>query len=48
MTWEGGHRVPGIFWGGDIKPGVIDEIGSTMDLFPTFLDLSNSSKVWIE
>ncbi|MAM49833.1 MAG: arylsulfatase [Flavobacteriaceae bacterium] len=45
MTWEGGHRVPGIFWGGDIKPGVIDEIGSTMDLFPTFLDLSNSSKV---
>jgi len=45
MTWEGGHRVPGIFWGADIKPGVIDEIGSTMDLFPTLLDLSNSSKV---
>ena len=45
MTWEGGQRVPGIFWGADIKPGVIDEIGSTMDLLPTIVDLSNSEKI---
>ena len=45
MTWEGGHRVPGIFWGADIKPGVIDQIGSTLDLFPTIVDLSNSDKL---
>ena len=36
-TWEGGMREPGIFWGpGKIKPGVISELGSTMDLFTTF------------
>ena len=36
-TWEGGMREPGIFWGpGNIKPGVITELGSTMDLFTTF------------
>jgi len=45
MTWEGGQRVPAIFWGADIKSGVIDEIGSTMDLFPTIVDLSNSAKI---
>ena len=45
MTWEGGHRVPGIFWGADIKQGVINEIGSTMDLFPTLVSLSDSDKV---
>jgi len=36
-TWEGGMREPGIFWGpGQIKPGLITEVGSTMDLFATF------------
>ena len=45
MTWEGGHRVPGIFWGANIKPGVINQIGSTLDLFPTIVDLSNSDKL---
>jgi len=44
-TWEGGHRVPGIFWGGDIKPSVIDDLGSTMDIFPTILEMSNSAQV---
>ena len=44
-TWEGGHRVPGIFWGGDIKPSVIDDLGSTMDIFPTILEISNSGQV---
>ena len=40
-TWEGGHRVPGLFWGGPVKSGTISELGSTMDLFPTFLDIAN-------
>ncbi|MDP4680819.1 MAG: sulfatase [Cyclobacteriaceae bacterium] len=35
-TWEGGMRVPGIFWWpGKLASGVIDEMGSTMDLLPT-------------
>jgi len=35
-TWEGGMRVPGIFWWpGKIKPGVTREIASTLDLLPT-------------
>ena len=45
MTWEGGQRVPGIFWGADIKPGVIDQIGSTMDLLPTIVDFTNAEKI---
>ena len=45
MTWEGGHRVPGIFWGADIKPGVIDQIGSTMDILPTIIDFTNAEKI---
>lgn len=36
MTWEGGMRVPGIFWWpGTIEPGIITEVGSTLDLFTT-------------
>ncbi len=36
-TWEGGYRVPAIFsWPGRIEPGVIGELGSTVDLFKTF------------
>lgn len=36
-TWEGGMREPCIFWGpGNIKPGLISDLGSTMDLFTTF------------
>lgn len=35
-TWEGGMRVPGIFWmPGKIKPQVVTEIGSTLDLLTT-------------
>ncbi len=45
MTWEGGQRVPGIFWGADIKPGVIDQIGSSMDLLPTIVDFTNTKKI---
>ncbi|MBT8185708.1 MAG: sulfatase-like hydrolase/transferase, partial [Eudoraea sp.] len=36
-TWEGGMREPAIFWGpGLIAPGLVTDIGSTMDLFTTF------------
>ena len=44
-TWEGGQRVPGIFWGASINPEVITDIGSTMDIFPTLLEMSNSTMV---
>ena len=40
-TWEGGVRVPTIFWGHNIKPGVISDLGSTLDIYTTFLSLSN-------
>lgn len=40
-TWEGGMREPAIFWGPElIKPGLVDELGSTMDLFTTFSSLA--------
>lgn len=40
-TWEGGMREPGIFWGpGTIEPGLVTEIGSTMDLFATFSSMA--------
>lgn len=36
-TWEGGMREPTIFWApGRIKPGIINDLGTTMDLFTTF------------
>ena len=28
-------------WGAGIKPGVINDLGSTMDIFPTLLEMSN-------
>jgi len=45
MTWEGGMRVPGLFWWpGTIAPDVVtDEIGSTSDLLATFLSLSGGT-----
>ena len=40
-TWEGGMREPAIFWGpGLIKPGLVSDLGSTMDLFTTFSSLA--------
>jgi len=40
-VWEGGVRVPGIFWWpGHIKPGVVSDIGTTMDVFATALHLA--------
>ena len=35
-TWEGGVRTPAIFWWpGTVKPAVVTDIGSAMDLFAT-------------
>jgi len=42
-TYEGGMREPTIFWQpGTIKPGVVTEIGSTLDLLPTFCNLAGA------
>ncbi len=41
-TWEGGMRVPGIFWWpGKLKPGIITNMGSTLDLFTTASSLAD-------
>ena len=44
-TWEGGHRIPAIaYWPGTIQAGsVTDQTALTMDLFPTFASLANTS-----
>ena len=40
-TFEGGMRVPAIFrWPGHIEPGVVTELGTTMDMLPTFCKLA--------
>lgn len=40
-TFEGGMRVPAIFyWPKKIKPGVVMELGTTMDLLPTIASLA--------
>ncbi len=40
-SYEGGVRVPAIFWGpGNVEPGVISKMGSTLDLLPTFCKLA--------
>tara|TARA_A100000164_G_scaffold114915_1_gene101287 strand:- start:805 stop:2259 length:1455 start_codon:yes stop_codon:yes gene_type:complete len=50
-TFEGGQRVPTIFWGPSIvKPGVVHEMGSTLDIINTFssmagLDLPTDRKM---
>ena len=42
-TWEGGVRVPAIFWQpGTVQPGVTVGIGSEMDLLPTFARLAGA------
>jgi arylsulfatase A-like enzyme len=42
-TYEGGVRVPAIFWQpGTIRPAVIDGIGATYDFMPTFAALSGA------
>ncbi|UJH68564.1 sulfatase [Allomuricauda sp. SCSIO 65647] len=42
-TWEGGMREPCIFWSpGNIKPKVVMDMGTTMDLFSTFSKLASA------
>ncbi|NLE37117.1 MAG: sulfatase [Pirellulaceae bacterium] len=39
-TWEGGMRVPAVFWWPEtIKSGTVREMGSTLDLMPTLAAL---------
>ncbi|GAB6166270.1 sulfatase [Thermostilla marina] len=43
-TWEGGMREPTIFWWpGTIAPKIVEDIGCTMDLLPTFVALAGGS-----
>ena len=40
-TFEGGMREPAIFWNpGTVEPGVVMELGTTMDLLPTFCSMA--------
>jgi uncharacterized sulfatase len=42
-TWEGGVRAPAIFWWpGTIRPGVVTELGSGLDLLPTAAALAGA------
>jgi arylsulfatase A-like enzyme len=42
-TFEGGQRVPTIFWGpGTVQPGLVNEMGSTLDVITTFAALSGT------
>lgn len=44
-TWEGGMREPTVFWWpGTAKPGVVRDMGSTLDLLPTLAALTGSRK----
>lgn len=43
-SYEGGVRVPTIVWGpGNVQPGIIDQMGSTLDLLPTFCSLAGAT-----
>lgn len=40
-TWEGGMRVPALFWWpGTIEPGTVRDLGTTLDVFATAVSLS--------
>jgi arylsulfatase A-like enzyme len=42
-NWEGGVRVPAIFsWPGTVARGVVTELGSELDLLPTFAKLAGA------
>lgn len=43
-TWEGGMRVPGIFWmPGTVRKGVIQDMGSTLDVLPTVAAMTGAA-----
>ncbi|MET0244643.1 MAG: sulfatase [Flavitalea sp.] len=40
-SYEGGVRVPAVIWGkGNVKPELVSELGSSLDLLPTFAHLA--------
>lgn len=42
-TFEGGQRVPTVFWApGIVNPGVISDLGSTLDLLPTIASMAGA------
>ena len=42
-TWEGGMRVPGLFYmPGTVSIGIIDDMGSTLDLLPTIASFTGA------
>lgn len=41
--FEGGFRVPCIMWGAMVKPGQVTDMGSTLDLLPTFCEMAGVS-----
>jgi arylsulfatase A len=44
-SYEGGVRVPTVIWGpGNVKPGVISKMGSTLDLLPTITKLAGAAR----
>jgi arylsulfatase A len=43
-TWEGGVRAPAIFWWpGTVRPGVVTDIGSSLDVMATAASLSGAA-----
>ena len=43
-SWEGGYRVPGIFyWPGKIKPATVNCLAANLDLYATFSMLASGS-----
>ena len=43
-TWDGGMRVPAIFWGpGRVKPKTVHGMGSTLDLLPTVCSMTGTA-----
>ena len=43
-TWEGGMREPTVmWWPGRLKPGIVTDMGSTLDLLPTFVSLAGGT-----
>lgn len=43
-SWEGGFRVPGIFWWPDtIQPAVVDDLGVNVDLIATIASLTGAT-----
>ncbi|WP_057940234.1 sulfatase family protein [Algoriphagus resistens] len=42
-SYEGGVRVPAVIWGpGNVKPGVVSKMGSTLDILPTIVSLAGA------